>query len=523
MIIKAGGLLIHKEKCFFISRQNKLQFPKGVVEKGETTLECAKRELSEESGYQDFELLSHDPIISEYNYRTIFGKRVKVKLHLYLFGLKSKKRNINRWRVLERVWSGKWLNLAEAKEKVELKSIKQLLENLDLPKFVNHEEKINILMIPTKYFPSSHAMLENVYVGLLPSKGYRIDWIMKSKDILETKWGLCSVFTFSTTVSLLKIVLVKHYKERYDFIQVRNSLIAGYIAVIATKLFGGSFIFQLSFPHEEARIRAASMGFYKFPSLHIFRSKLEIMIRKDLINRSEKTLVISNRMKKDLIDAGSKDNKLFVFPLGAPSSYLENQYIPPSDKNKTIIYFGSLDRIRNLQFLLRVMKIVVSTIPNAQLELIGSSKRSGDVIDLQRRSDSLNLSKNVTFVGNVPRKDILEHLSLSQLSVCPYYPDYPYLSASPTKLYESLAAGIPVVGTRGIEEINQALKNGVGVLCDYNEESFAEGIIRLLNDPDEAIKMSKLSKEFIIKNRSYELLATIINSLYSSLLANGWQ
>ena len=67
MIRKAGTILINKHNIGLIFRENykDYSFPKGHVEEGENTLECAIRETNEETK-RDVIILMEEPIYDEY-------------------------------------------------------------------------------------------------------------------------------------------------------------------------------------------------------------------------------------------------------------------------------------------------------------------------------------------------------------------------------------------------------------------------------------------------------------------------
>jgi 8-oxo-dGTP pyrophosphatase MutT (NUDIX family) len=68
----AGGIVIDADRILVLQRpsRNEVRLPKGHVEKGETARETALREVTEESGYADLEILADlgDQTI-EFNFR----------------------------------------------------------------------------------------------------------------------------------------------------------------------------------------------------------------------------------------------------------------------------------------------------------------------------------------------------------------------------------------------------------------------------------------------------------------------
>ncbi len=82
-----------------------------------------------------------------------------------------------------------------------------------------------------------------------------------------------------------------------------------------------------------------------------------------------------------------------------------------------------------------------------------------------------------------------------------------------------MATGKPVVANEEIPEHKDVLsESGGGVLVSWDEESFAEGIVKLLDDPKSATQMGQNGKTWVTRNRSFEVLARKIEEKYRELL-----
>jgi glycosyltransferase involved in cell wall biosynthesis len=87
--------------------------------------------------------------------------------------------------------------------------------------------------------------------------------------------------------------------------------------------------------------------------------------------------------------------------------------------------------------------------------------------------------------------------------------------SSPTKLYESLGNGVPVVANKGIYEQEKVVKeSGGGILVDYNISSFSDAIVNLLNNGTLRKKMAEYGKEYVIANYSYRIIAKRIAAYF---------
>lgn len=74
----------------------------------------------------------------------------------------------------------------------------------------------------------------------------------------------------------------------------------------------------------------------------------------------------------------------------------------------------------------------------------------------------------------VDRESIPDHIALFDLGLCFIKPAYSKIASSPTKLGELLCMGVPVIGNKGIGDMDELFdKEHIGVLVDdFSEEAF---------------------------------------------------
>ena len=80
----AGGLVVNKDKeMLFIFRRGKWDLPKGKMEEGETPEICAEREIEEETGVNQLQLIHK--IIDTYHIYEERGQQILKKTYWYYF------------------------------------------------------------------------------------------------------------------------------------------------------------------------------------------------------------------------------------------------------------------------------------------------------------------------------------------------------------------------------------------------------------------------------------------------------
>jgi colanic acid biosynthesis glycosyl transferase WcaI len=82
-----------------------------------------------------------------------------------------------------------------------------------------------------------------------------------------------------------------------------------------------------------------------------------------------------------------------------------------------------------------------------------------------------------------------------------------------------MALAKPVVANEEIPEHSEVLRqSNAGFLVPYTPEAFAQAIIQLFDNPEKAAEMGRMGREWVIKNRSFEVLAHQVEAKFLELL-----
>lgn len=114
-------------------------------------------------------------------------------------------------------------------------------------------------------------------------------------------------------------------------------------------------------------------------------------------------------------------------------------------KNRYAIYTGNIGQVNNSRLLLEVAEILKRRkINDLKIVLVGDGQEKDY---LKKRSIELNLGNHFQILDLMPKEDLVPLIKNSMASLIPLA-NTPLLdTSSPNKLFESLAAGIPVVQT----------------------------------------------------------------------------
>ena len=301
-------------------------------------------------------------------------------------------------------------------------------------------------------------------------------------------------------------------EHQVDIIQARTGLPELLVGLWLAKWYHKPLVFQNSFPRELGHKARFERG--PFPWLGSLIYWLDIVILYLAMRMSDHTLAISQTMTDIWKKRGIKH--ISPFPLGADTRVHPNDVTPMEAPPDTVIYFGAMERYRELKFLLDTFVLVIQEIPTAHLLMVGDASQSG----LEEYADHIGIRASITFIGRVPRADVPRYIRASRCSISPIPPIPMYILSSPTKVIESLAMAVPVVANCEINDQREIIEQCEGGYTPpYEQQAMAEAVIELLRNPEESMRRGKAGREYIEANRGYDVLSRQLVQCYNDLLA----
>jgi glycosyltransferase involved in cell wall biosynthesis len=227
----------------------------------------------------------------------------------------------------------------------------------------------------------------------------------------------------------------------------------------------------------------------------------------------------SKYSKKTLINYGAPAKKITVIPHGinfklfnqkASGSELKRKF--NLEGKKLIGYTGRLKisgtgQSKNLPMLLEAFKIVIKNIPDAVLVFGGSNFE-----EISKVINKMGLEKNIIYVGSRPYDEVPKFMGMVDVIVCPAISEgFCFMLA------EASACGKPVVATNAGAHVDRIVNNKTGILTSVSPESFAEGIIKVLENRALAEKLGKNGAEFT-KQFTWEKSSKAHMEVYEKLI-----
>jgi glycosyltransferase involved in cell wall biosynthesis len=370
--------------------------------------------------------------------------------------------------------------------------------------------------------------------------GHNVTWILSSeeiKEVLETTFNDARVFVVPCMYreGFLKVItkilcafrrmrfVFKNFKqEKYNMIFVRNSMFDALLALYIKRRYKIPFVFEMDNPIEQSW--ATRKIYLKHKYFWCFVSKIATYPAVHLLCKADLVLPISKWLKEDFAKKGIERTKMIPLPEGInPNRFLNRNEKEIRERegledSKVVIYIGTMDKMRHLDVLIHAFSKVRAK-KKVKLLLVGNGT---DKQNLERLANKLEIEDDVIFTGQVPFEEVPNFIAAADVCVSAVPPLDFYKLSSPIKILEYMAMAKPVVANEEIPDQKEIVEESAGgILVKFENESFANGIVKILDNPGRAKEMGQRGREWVVKNRSYEKLARQVAGRYLELLVQG--
>lgn len=194
---------------------------------------------------------------------------------------------------------------------------------------------------------------------------------------------------------------------------------------------------------------------------------------------------------------------------------LSELHVPSVDwdkKEKLVCYVGGITKVRGIQEMVQAIGRTEYTL------LLAGRFASGEEKELAKKTVGWD---QVVELGHIGREEVKTVLSRSMAGLVVLHPIVNYIDALPVKMFEYMAAGIPVIASNFPlwKEIVEGNKCGLCVdPLDPNE--IAKAIQWLIENPEQAKKLGENGRKAVEEKYNWESevkkLLRILNELLSS-------
>ncbi len=246
---------------------------------------------------------------------------------------------------------------------------------------------------------------------------------------------------------------------------------------------------------------------YKNPLIQLIRELSTKALDIPVVNRANKTIVVSSSLKKELVKEYSvpKDKIEFI-----PNGVDTNFFNPKKKTSKTklnlpdeyILFVGRLDYRKGVHILLQSMKGL-----NIPLVIVGGGPEENKLKYLAKK---LNIEKNVIFLNAVEREELPKIYARATIFVLPSLGE-----GLPLVVLEAMASGLPIIAT-DISGIRDAICDKNGIIIPPNDISALKKAIKTIMNKN-IQELGNESRRIVDLKFSWSQIARKIIELYMEL------
>ena len=196
--------------------------------------------------------------------------------------------------------------------------------------------------------------------------------------------------------------------------------------------------------------------------------RLTKRLERAILNRADRVITLTSRAAEWLVNQGVGRDRIHVIPCCvdlrrfSDAGLVESAHLRLRDRF-TVVYAGSVIGL----YLLREMMRFVCALRERRADAHFLVLTAGDHDLVRSAALGEGLPEDALTVLRVPPEDVARYVALARAGISLRKPTFSQIAASPTKVPEYLAAGIPVVANAGIGDTDEILRSdGVGVVIE---------------------------------------------------------
>jgi 1,2-diacylglycerol 3-alpha-glucosyltransferase len=212
------------------------------------------------------------------------------------------------------------------------------------------------------------------------------------------------------------------------------------------------------------------------------------------------TCVISpgERMKQQLHDYGIKKD-IVIIPNAVEMEKFDAPFADDirglkarfgiKEHELVLIYIGRLSKEKNLEFLIRSLRELLTAEDNLKLLFVGDGKTKAG---LESQTRALGLENKVVFTGYVPYEEVHGYYFLGDIFVTASLSE-----VFPLTIIEALSCSLPVVAIDAVGTGDIVRHGYNGILVKEDEQSFRDGVKTLVDDAEMRRRMGENAQESV--------------------------
>jgi glycosyltransferase involved in cell wall biosynthesis len=334
--------------------------------------------------------------------------------------------------------------------------------------------------------------------GLEAVPVHSLPWVAK-KDVAAREWA--ALAANDTLLSTLE------REGPFDLVYERYSLwsFAGMEQARATGVPG---LLEVNAPLIEEQAEHRTL---------VDRRAAESVARR-VFNAAAALIAVSDEVADYLGGYTGTHGRIHVVPNGVNPDRFSLKFRQCDTETFTVGFVGSLKPWHGLTNLVEAFALLHQRYPEARLLIVGEGPEQQRLVeDLSRRG----LSGVTHLTGAIPPSEVPPFLACMDAAVAPY-PRLSRFYFSPLKVYEYMAAGLPVVASR-LGQLEGLIQDGInGLLCPAGDAvalSAALGLLR--EEPQLRRRLGEAARASVLRHHTWKAVVSRILRLARTVPISG--
>ena len=258
-----------------------------------------------------------------------------------------------------------------------------------------------------------------------------------------------------------------------------------------------------------------------YPSSLLFRDWIHPHLRPYIVKGVRFTEWVGVRVLDGVVAATPSIAKRFPssktvivqnFPI--PDNLVLDKNIPYSQRSPILVYIGEISEMRGIKEMVQAVGHLPENL-GAQLSLAGNFSPAY----LEHEIKQLPDWKWISFLGWQSQEGVAAMLGRARIGLVLFHPAPNHINAQPNKLFEYMAAGIPVV-TSDFPLWREIIEGvGCGLLVDPTDpRKIAKGLQWLLEHPEEAEAMGKRGQTAVREKYNWDREDNKLVAFYQEII-----
>jgi glycosyltransferase involved in cell wall biosynthesis len=227
------------------------------------------------------------------------------------------------------------------------------------------------------------------------------------------------------------------------------------------------------------------------------------MVERWVLKRIDRILVVVEESRERLVALGVDPEKIALVSNTPPLARVTQTSRAVSANGALhLVYLGLLEAPRGLGLVLDALAICSEHGIAVRLTIVGAGRERAQ---LEQKAAELGLlGRGVTFLGFLPNEEALAVVAEADVGLVPHHATESWNSTIPNKLFDYMAAGLPVLSSNARPCARVVRESGAGLVYEHDNATELFEAIRVISDPHRRREMASNGPLAIREKFSWE-------------------